>query len=100
MQSFPIQAGTFKGKKIQVPYYLKTNHGVEIKIVHKIPKSRLAEIVGKKITILVTVYWGYDRYRGGRIAVVPVQRASQQQQTEHLKVARKMFAAYQFSVAS
>ena len=39
MQAFPILVGAYKGKQIRVPYYLETNHGVELTIDHNLPSS-------------------------------------------------------------
>ena len=36
MHEFKIQKGVHQGRKVTIPYYLKGNHGVEIKIVHDV----------------------------------------------------------------
>ena len=58
MSEFPIQSGRHKGKAVNAPYYLKTNHGVELKLVHNIPATS-----GRSIRWVQTVDENGEIYR-------------------------------------
>lgn len=58
MQQFPILSGRHKGKVIDVPYYLETNHGVELKLVHNVSAPS-----GKSVRWIQTVYENGEIYR-------------------------------------
>ncbi|MFC1660899.1 hypothetical protein ACFL3S_05515 [Gemmatimonadota bacterium] len=183
MHRFEIQSGAHRGRKVSVPYYLKGNHGVEIKLAHNVPArpgtqlrwvqtvyengeiarrcgassyvdplkptgrkrpgsgheickaddekpfyytdkavkgqhrqfydapqerapkqgrlwvrfcTSLTEVRGKRVELLLTVYWGFDRYVGGRIAQVPARLASPKEVEKHLSVLRKWFPDYTY----
>jgi len=184
MYEFEIKSGSHSGKKVTVPYYLKGNHGVEIKLVHDVPtrtgtmlrwvqtvyengeiarrcrtpsfvdplkptgkrrresgheickaddnkpfyytdkaskgqhgqfydapqerapkkgrlwvrfSTSLAEVRGQKVQLLLTLYWGFDRHVGGRIAQMPVRLASAKEVEKHLSVLRKWYPGYTYS---
>jgi hypothetical protein len=211
MRKFPVLTGRYKGKAVEVPYYLKTNHGVELKLVHDIrtgagrslrwvqtvhengeiskrcgrstyvdplvpprkpgseagkggkqikgvkpvrgttevneikevcrpgntgpfydsekqhvsrgssfydsPQERapkngrlwvrfttsLVEVVGTRIELLVTLYWGYDRTKwklgdpeSGRIGMVKLRRATDDEVRWHLRVLKRDFPAWTY----
>ena len=58
MQKFRIQAGRHTGKEVGAPYYLKTNHGVELKLVHNIPAT-----TGRSIRWVQTVHENGEIYK-------------------------------------
>ena len=59
--------------------------------------TSLTNAAGKDVKILVSVYWGYDRYPGGRIKKMPVRKATPAEQVKHLRVLRQTYPSYTFS---
>lgn len=50
MRAYEIKMARYRGRRVMVPYYLKTNHGVEIKLVHDVPN-----VPGKQLRWVQTV---------------------------------------------
>jgi len=187
MYSFKITREPYVGRLLKIPYYLKTNHGVEILITHDLHRNNIKyrwvqtvlengeiakrchrsihmdpysptgkkdpatgreickasnktpfyysskkELMGnhrrfydspqerapksgrlwlrfctslvefnekdKAIGILITIYWGYDRYPDGRIRIVMLRLATKKEQEKHIFEARGSFPSYKFSV--